>query len=888
MRIAPMVALTLVFSTFTGFAAADEAIPVDVLNHIKANTVFLKVRTGRLEVSGTGFLVQVDKDTSLIVTNEHVVVTPKDLRLPPVQITAVFNSGRKNELSFPVEIVAADELSDLAILRIKNPKDLPKPLDLSQKAELTETMPIYMFGFPFGQALSTNKGHPNITIGKGSVSSLRENDRGQISVIQIDGDINAGNSGGPVVDKAGRLIGIAVAKVRGTNIGMAVPAGQLADMFNGRISSLSQRVVKVEDGVAEVEVMVKFIDPLKKFTKVSVLVSPSETVRGLLKPDASGKFAPMPNAQTVDLVVENQIATGKVILKSNVKVLRSYNFQAAYMKDGKSLTYTDASAAHSVNFGPKSVAIKRPDTPPIKINPGDPPPVSLNGGKIRSVTVGNGQAPACMCWSDDGKAFFHLDGTGVVRRFSYPEMVEVAKNAIGRKCSWISMSSLGLVATVCDAQEAWVLDPKTLQEGKKIDIGKSQFVVSSPRIAFAYAINADPTKPTLSVLDLKAGKVARQYKGDELDRQGDGCFETPIMSPDGKKIFATGGTELMYRLDVDGLKVAVGDVTERLISGAFEGLCVSDNSEFVCAPSGGGNHAASKYSTFIFSTANLKKPILTISSGAHPKAVGFDTRTGLIYTQNNKFNLLVFNNKGLIQKQLSFDETGNEPFETHQFLVHPDGNRLVALTHSDAGTAEPHSRLFAVDLTEGGSISTPNDPKQVPAPKTEPAKPLTEAKIPEGWNEALPKFCTYGVYFPPNGRLTENESSILLPRAAGQMRVFRAIFDRKDGSLFAVSQMNLPPTLLKSGIDARQALLRDVALAEFNGKLVSESAIEMAGMNGKEYMIQSGEKFFRFRLIGPGVQIYRIVVAGTEEQVNSKDAEAFFDSFKRMSKMNTK
>ena len=135
-------------------------------------------------MSGTGFVMQVDNDSALLVTNDHVVSPPKELKLPAPRIEVIFNSGRKTEVSYPAVVVATDSERDLAILRVKDAKDLPKTLDLTQKVELAETMPVYMFGFPFGTALSASKGNPTITVGKGGISSLRENDRGQISVSQ--------------------------------------------------------------------------------------------------------------------------------------------------------------------------------------------------------------------------------------------------------------------------------------------------------------------------------------------------------------------------------------------------------------------------------------------------------------------------------------------------------------------------------------------------------------------------------------------------------------------------------------------------------------------------------------------------------------------------------
>ena len=104
---------------------------------------------------------------------------------------------------------------------MKGAKDLPKPIDTATAVEPSETMTVYALGFPFGEALSTTKGNPSLTVGKATVSSLRENERGEVVVIQLDGNLNPGNSGGPVVDAKGRLVGVATAGVRGAGIGLA-------------------------------------------------------------------------------------------------------------------------------------------------------------------------------------------------------------------------------------------------------------------------------------------------------------------------------------------------------------------------------------------------------------------------------------------------------------------------------------------------------------------------------------------------------------------------------------------------------------------------------------------------------------------------------------------
>jgi S1-C subfamily serine protease len=277
---------------------ADDALSAEKLTQIKKATVFVKVEVRDLIYSGSGFVVHKDQAGAIVITNLHVIepklVTevesappprPKGLkgtapqsRLPThrtvittlknAKVTVVFDSGTKSERSGKAEVVAADAENDLAALRVSNVENLPVPFDPLIVPELTETMPVYTFGFPFGQVLSTSKGYPAITVGKANVSSLRQNDDGELAIVQIDGALNPGNSGGPIVDAKGRIVGVAVATIRNSSgIGLAIPGRQLAAMMQGRLGPLNITTAP-RDGKIAVTVEVGAIDPLGKISSV--------------------------------------------------------------------------------------------------------------------------------------------------------------------------------------------------------------------------------------------------------------------------------------------------------------------------------------------------------------------------------------------------------------------------------------------------------------------------------------------------------------------------------------------------------------------------------------------------------------------------------------------
>jgi S1-C subfamily serine protease len=356
----------LSLACLTTSASGEDAISTKTLAAIKRATVFIKVDVQGLSGSGSGFVMKVDGDTALVVTNHHVVepnikvtVTPRPSkvrprrrppirRLPPRRlpprpptprsriialknavVTVVFDSGTKKERSVKAEVLAADPEQDLAILRVKDVKDLPKPIDYAKSPELVETMRVYTFGFPFGKVLATGKRNPALTVGKAAISSLRENDDGELAIVQIDGSLNPGNSGGPVVDSEGRLVGVAVATIRDSSgIGLAIPGDQLRKMLLGRVgTSPHLRAEPGPQGKMTVHVEFGLIDPLNKIKAVTLHYIPGSRVRSSFTAIAS--LAALPGSRKVQLTVDKQFATARLVLEGAAQE-RDLVVQAVY------------------------------------------------------------------------------------------------------------------------------------------------------------------------------------------------------------------------------------------------------------------------------------------------------------------------------------------------------------------------------------------------------------------------------------------------------------------------------------------------------------------------------------------------------------------------------
>ena len=172
--------------------------------------------------SGTGFVW--DK-AGHIVTNDHVVQGAG-------AVAVRFASGEVAQ----ADVVGLAPNYDLAVLRVRESKGLPAPVAIGSSAELKVGQAAFAIGNPFGLDQSLTSGIISALKRRLPTSAGRE----IANVIQTDAAINPGNSGGPLLDSAGRLIGVTTAIISpsGSNagIGFAIPV----DVVNRIVPQLIQ------------------------------------------------------------------------------------------------------------------------------------------------------------------------------------------------------------------------------------------------------------------------------------------------------------------------------------------------------------------------------------------------------------------------------------------------------------------------------------------------------------------------------------------------------------------------------------------------------------------------------------------------------------------------
>jgi predicted Zn finger-like uncharacterized protein len=236
----------------------------ELLQKAKKATVYLRVRLPNGDTAeGSGFFCLAP---GVVVTNAHVLGMLRSDSQPPANVEVVAHSGEKDELKLTGTVLGVDRTNDLAVLKVgTDASRLPPPLSLGPASDLIETQKVIILGFPFGERLGRN-----ITINESSVSSLRRDESGRLSQVQVNGGMHPGNSGGPVIDTRGAVVGVSVAVIRGTQINFAIPGELVREALGGRLNGSELGLAYQADGQIQLPVKLACLDPLNQIRSVKM------------------------------------------------------------------------------------------------------------------------------------------------------------------------------------------------------------------------------------------------------------------------------------------------------------------------------------------------------------------------------------------------------------------------------------------------------------------------------------------------------------------------------------------------------------------------------------------------------------------------------------------
>ena len=159
--------------------------------------------------SGTGFKVE---NHDFLITNYHVISGSKEVAVED-----------HNKNRFLAKVAMVNPEVDLAFLHVEDLKDVPSTIKLDPNYQVENLQAVYINGFPFGMPF---------TITEGIVSSPNQPMQGR-KYVQTDAAVNPGNSGGPMLNTDGVLVGVTTAKfTEADNVGFGIKHTDVIKQIN--------------------------------------------------------------------------------------------------------------------------------------------------------------------------------------------------------------------------------------------------------------------------------------------------------------------------------------------------------------------------------------------------------------------------------------------------------------------------------------------------------------------------------------------------------------------------------------------------------------------------------------------------------------------------------
>ncbi len=201
---------------------------------------------------GSGFIISED---GLVVTNQHVASSEAQ------KIMVSLTDGTQYE----AEVLGADELADLALLKIKDDRSFPS-LQFGDSDKVMVGEWSLAIGNPFGLFES---GQPTVTVGVVSATNRDfrpnpEEPRVYIDMIQTDAAINVGNSGGPLVNSEGEVIGVNTFIFTGgtssgfVGLGFAIPSNRVEKIIE-QLKASGEVQISYDPGMETTEMTYRLV-----------------------------------------------------------------------------------------------------------------------------------------------------------------------------------------------------------------------------------------------------------------------------------------------------------------------------------------------------------------------------------------------------------------------------------------------------------------------------------------------------------------------------------------------------------------------------------------------------------------------------------------------------
>lgn len=279
---------------------------------------------------GSGVIYKKSGNSAYVVTNNHVVKGSNALQV-------ILSNGKKVN----ADLVGADSATDLAVLKI-NAANVKTVASFGNSNSIVPGQDVLAIGSPMGSEYAN-------TVTKGIISAkyrtLKAGTDGTLtSVIQTDTAINSGNSGGPLINMAGQVIGINSMKLasdtQGSSvegIGFAIPSNEVVTIINQLIKN--GKITRPSLGISMVD-----LSNVTSDQQQSVLKLPTSVSKGVVIMDVnSGSVADTAGLKKYDVITklgDTQVTDAGSLKAALYKYKVGQNAKVTYYRDGQQHTAT--------------------------------------------------------------------------------------------------------------------------------------------------------------------------------------------------------------------------------------------------------------------------------------------------------------------------------------------------------------------------------------------------------------------------------------------------------------------------------------------------------------------------------------------------------------------
>jgi len=307
----------------------DEGI-ADAVEKVYDSVVIVSTyKNDNIYASGSGFIYKIDGKTTYVITNHHVISEGNNYKI-------TFTDGEELEAT----LLGSDQYSDIAVLKVQTRENF-SAVNLGKTESLRIGDTTFTVGAPLDNVYSW-------TVTRGIISGKERlvevavdnayNSDYIMNVLQTDAAVNSGNSGGPLCNSNGEVIGVISAKISSTGVegmGFAIPIEiaieKAEQIINGESSEYPYLGISMLN-----------VSEISRFPQYYMYINSSEITSGVMVIDVQkNSSAASAKLETGDVIIKingNKITNVAYLRYELYKYKVGDNIEVTYIRDGKEKT----------------------------------------------------------------------------------------------------------------------------------------------------------------------------------------------------------------------------------------------------------------------------------------------------------------------------------------------------------------------------------------------------------------------------------------------------------------------------------------------------------------------------------------------------------------------